>query len=78
MFKVGDKVTINPNWDKSKGNYGIVNWKKYVGREFIIDDTSIDNTSSESYCLEGLPYWFPGYMLMPMNNTIRGKLMKGK
>lgn len=72
-MKVGDEVIINPNWDKSKGNYGIVNWKKYVGREFIIDDTS-----SKSYYLEGLPYWFPGYMLMPMNGTIRGKLMKGK
>lgn len=72
-MKVGDEVIINPNWDKSKGDCGIIYWKDYIGRKFIIEQVG-----SSTYILRKFPYIVPRYMLMPMNGTIRGKLMKGK
>lgn len=64
MFKVGDKVTINPNWeakDPCYGDYGISRWRCYVGEVFTIAKIG----EGHSYTLEEVDYFWPEYMLMP-------------
>lgn len=69
MFKVGDIVEVNPNWETKNPRcdcYGIDCWMNYVGKVFTITRVSIDVCH-----LKGSPYCWPDYMLMPAKGTIK-------
>lgn len=60
MFKVGDIVEVNPNWqDIDHDNHGITNWRDYLGHRFTV--CRVWATGSVS--LKGNPYFWSSYML---------------
>lgn len=69
MFKIGDIVRINPNWESSypeKDSFGITDWHRYIGKTYAIEgiQSSPDNTT---YFLtkDATGYFWPEYMLVP-------------
>lgn len=68
MFKIGDTVRINPNWESSypeKDSFGITNWREYIGKSYTIEGKR--NTYYTAYLLskDAAGYSWPDYMLVP-------------
>lgn len=69
MFVIGQNVLINPKWEKefpNCDNHGISTWKKYIGTIYKITEI----TGSMSYILNNSPYFWPDYMLIPVDKKI--------
>lgn len=68
LFKVGQKVEIDPEWQKKhpgEYNYGIHDWKDYIGKKYTIISHQSWTTIDTYYLKEDqATYYWPDYMLI--------------
>lgn len=73
MFKVGDKVKINPKWNEGdiKDDYGIGVWRNYVGKIYTIGKVLPEENDIVSYVFleEGWRFIWPDYMLQSVDEN---------
>lgn len=67
LFKVGQKVEIDPEWQKKnpeKRHYGIGNWRNYIGKKYTIISHQPGITIDTYFLKEDqVTYHWPDYML---------------
>lgn len=77
MFKAGDVVMVDPEYNGEKGDFGIFQWRKYIGEQFtILYKAGFIFNKFEVYAIKENDFVWSEFMLVPVKNTIKELLKK--